>query len=163
VKTLFLLRHAKSSWSDESLPDFERALNDRGNRDSEAVGTFLMQQSIKPALVLSSLATRARATTENLIKASGLQTEIRFDKRIYEASRARLLEVVSETERTVDSVLLVGHNPSTEALLQFLTKKFEPMPTAALAKVALKISNWKELADGAGILEWIVRPKDNFD
>lgn len=163
VKILFLLRHAKSDWGDDSQPDFERPLNPRGDRDSKAVGAYLMQKSTKPDLILSSSATRARETTENLVTSSGLPTEVRFDQRIYEANREQLLEVIAEIESSVESVLMVGHNPGIEALLHFVTGKLEAVPTATLAKVQLKITSWRDVAARVGTLEWIVRPKEDLN
>jgi phosphohistidine phosphatase len=112
---------------------------------------------------LSSSATRARETTENLVTSSGLPTEVRFDQRIYEANREQLLEVIAEIESSVESVLMVGHNPGIEALLHFVTGKLEAVPTATLAKVQLKITSWRDVAARVGTLEWIVRPKEDLN
>src|SRR2546423_6386227 len=111
MKTLFLLRHAKSSWKDESLPDFERPLNRRGKEASEQIGRYMKKELIAPELILSSPAVRARETVERVSKAAKLNVEVRFDQRIYEAGGLRLLEVVSQIENERKTVLLVGHNP----------------------------------------------------
>jgi phosphohistidine phosphatase len=160
MKTLLLLRHAKSSWKDETLDDFDRPLNSRGRRAAEIVGTFLKTEKIIPGLILSSCAVRARETVEILLKASGLQSELRFDERIYEATAERLLKVVTQVEKATHSVLMVGHNPGMEELLMKLTDRAELMPTAALASITLKTSNWSNVSTKAGTLDWIVKPKE---
>src|SRR5882724_4352926 len=159
MKTLYLLRHAKSSWKDETLLDIERPLNGRGRRASHIIGNFLKREKIVPDLVLSSSAVRARQTTNIVMAAAKLITDLRFDERIYEADPGRLLEVVKQIEKSKKIVLLVGHNPGLEEFLMLLTGSDETMPTGALTKVVLKASNWAAIGDRGGTLEWIVRPK----
>jgi len=159
MKTLYLLRHAKSSWKDETLVDVERPLNGRGRRASQTVGAFLKREKIIPDLVLSSSAIRARQTTDIVVEAAKLRTDLRFDERIYEASAQKLLEVVRQIEKSKKAVLLVGHNPGLEEFLELLTGTSETMPTGTLSKVVLKLSSWAAVGDKAGALEWIVRPK----
>lgn len=160
MKTLYLLRHAKSSWKDEALLDIERPLNARGRKAAETVGSYLKREGITPDLVLSSSAVRARETTEIVLKAARLRTDLRFDERIYEASPQRLLEVVAQIEKDKEAVLLVGHNPGIEEVIKLLTGELETMPTASLAKVALKGSEWTGAGDKGATLEWIVRPRE---
>jgi len=159
MKTLFLLRHAKSSWKDKTLTDFERPLNSRGRKAAETMSVFFKQEKVIPDLILCSCATRARQTADILVRAARLQTDLRFDERIYEASVSRLLEVITQIEKTARSVLIVGHNPGLEELLSALTTQTETMPTAALAKISFKISNWNNAVKG-GALDWVVRPKE---
>ena len=159
MKTLYLLRHAKSSWKNQTLLDIERPLNGRGRKASEAIGGFLKKEKIIPDLVLSSSAVRARQTTDIIMEAAKLSTDVRFDERIYEAGAPRLLEVVKQIEKSKNTVLLVGHNPGLEEFLELLTGAVEIMSTATLSKVVLKASNWTALGDKGGTLEWIVKPK----
>lgn len=160
MKTLYLLRHAKSSWKDDALADIERPLNGRGRKASETIGGFLKQEKVVPDLVLSSSAVRARQTTDLVIKAANLNSERRFDERIYEASTQKLLEVVNQIDTSKKKVLLVGHNPGFEELLELLTGSVETMPTATLAKINLRASTWASVKRKTGALEWIVRPKE---
>jgi phosphohistidine phosphatase len=160
MKTLFLLRHAKSSWKDETLPDFERPLNSRGKRAAETVGAFLKREKIAPDLILCSCAVRVRETIEIVLKTSRLRSDLRFDERIYEASAERLLEVVTQIEKAANCVLLVGHNPGMEELLMMLTGKAELMPTATLAKITLKTSNWANAGTKGGSLDWVIKPRE---
>lgn len=159
MKTLFLLRHAKSSWKDKTLPDFERPLNSRGRKAAEIMSAFFKQEKISPDLILSSSALRARETIEIIVRSARLRSDLRFDERIYEASASRLLEVVTQIEKGVRSALIVGHNPGLEELVYVLTAQNETMPTAALAKITFKTSNWNNTVNG-GALDWVVRPKE---
>ena len=124
------------------------------------VGGFLRKQSIKPDLLLSSPAIRARETIETIIKAAKLPSELRYDQRIYEAGPLRLFEVVSQIEDEHITVLLVGHNPGMEELLQLLTDRAEHMATGTLARVDLKSDRWSKALTEKGSLDWIVKPKD---
>ena len=159
MKTLYLLRHAKSSWKDETLSDAERPLNGRGRRTSQTVGDFLRKEEIIPELVLSSPAVRARQTADIVLGAAGLNTDLRFDERIYEAGPQRLLEVIRQIEKSKKTVLLVGHNPGLEELLELLTEAVETMSTGTLSKVVLKAADWAGVKSKDGSLEWIVKPK----
>lgn len=160
MKTLFLLRHAKSSWKDPTLEDFDRPLNGRGRVAAKSIGEFIREQNETVDLVLSSPAVRARETIEIVMKAMGVPAELRFDQRIYEAGPLRLLEVISQIEEDKSRVLLVGHNPGMEELLQVLTGRSEHMATGALAKIDLKTAKWSKAADHKGNLAWLVKPKE---
>ena len=160
MRTLYLLRHAKSSWKDETLPDFERPLAGRGKRACEVVAQIIQEREIRFCLALCSTAIRARETLELVNQNVKLRTELRFDERIYEAGVADLLEVTSEIESDRKSVLMVGHNPGFEDLLYLLTGETHRFPTASLAKLKLKVSKWSDSYDNKAVLDWITRPKD---
>jgi phosphohistidine phosphatase len=160
MRTLYLLRHAKSSWKDANQPDFDRPLAGRGRRASEAVGLFLKEKEITFDLVVSSPAVRARQTIEFVLRSAKQRPELRFDERIYEATVGRLLEIVSQLENEHKAVLLVGHNPGMQELLSLLTGQSEEYPTAALTKIAFKNLKWAEVGNKKGSLEWLVKPKE---
>lgn len=161
MKTLYLLRHAKSSWDDAALRDFERPLNKRGRRAAPLVGEYMRGQNIRPDLVVSSPAERAKQTTALVAEAAGLPAAgVRYDERIYDADVPRLLEVVSRLDAAAQEAMLVGHNPGFEDLLRHLTGEDVRMPTAALACVRLDLDEWGEVGEGAGRLEWLVKPKE---
>jgi phosphohistidine phosphatase len=160
MKKLLLLRHAKSSWEDASLPDFERPLNERGRRAAPLVGRFMREQKLRPDLVLCSPAKRTRETIALVLKASGIQTELRYEERIYEASVGQLIEIISQLEDDKHEVILVGHNPGMENLLEHLTGETERMPTAALARIKLNAEKWSEAATKGGRLELFVKAKE---
>lgn len=163
MKTIHLLRHAKSSWKDSDLSDFERPLNGRGREAAPLVGQFILQKKIRPELILSSPAQRARETAQLVIRAAKLSGELRFDERIYEADAARLLEVVSQIEESVGVALVVGHNPGMEDLVETLTGETHSMPTAALARIILDVEKWSKVRERTGRLDWLVRVKELAD
>ncbi len=160
MRTLYLLRHAKSSWKDESQQDFERPLAGRGRKACGMVARLIQTEGMEFDLLLSSTAVRARETIDLVRQQAKLRSELRFDERIYDAPVSRLIQVISELENDRKVILLIGHNPGMEELIQTLTEQEERMPTAALAKIKLKTSKWSEVAETVGTLEWIVRPKD---
>jgi phosphohistidine phosphatase len=160
MKTLFLLRHAKSVPAGSGLRDFDRPLTEPGRRQAERVGNYLKEQNVDLDLVLSSSALRARETTDLVLTAAERVVEVRYDQRIYEASRQQLLEVIFEIEVEYSRALLVGHNPGLEELLQHLTNRVGAMGTATLAKIDLEVSEWTDMAQEKGHLDWLVKSDD---
>jgi phosphohistidine phosphatase len=160
MKTLYLLRHAKSSWKEPGLPDFERPLNGRGREAARLVGQLIGKKKLRPDLLLSSPAERARQTAALVAESAGLASGLRFDERIYEADATRLLEVATQIEDSVGVAMLVGHNPGMEEFLTLLTGEVRPMPTAALACVTLDVEKWGKVRERAGRLDWFTKPKD---
>jgi phosphohistidine phosphatase len=163
MKTLLLLRHAKSSRDSPSLQDFDRPLNERGKKDAPLIGKYTRKQKIQADLAVSSPAERARQTAELVLKSAGLKVELRFDKRIYEASLRRLLNVISQVEDTVNTVIMVGHNPGFEELFEALTGEARDLPTASLACIELHVENWSKVRTAVGDLKWLVTPKELRD
>lgn len=159
MKTLFILRHAKSSWEDEKLADFDRPLNKRGLEAAPLVGEAIRQNKFKIDLIVSSPATRAAQTATMVREAAQIEAEIKFDERIYEASSHRLLHIASELDNAIESVMLVGHNPGLEGLIKLLTHEDEPMRTATLAVVDLDIDAWEEIHIDCCNLRTLLRPK----
>jgi phosphohistidine phosphatase len=160
MKTLFLLRHAKSGWKDSDLRDFDRPLTDRGKKAAGTIGRYMRKHDLRPELVVSSPAERARATVALVIEAARLPQDVRFDERIYEAHTGRLLEVVSQLDEQVQSAMLVGHNPGFEELAEHLTGQVVQMPTATLVQVDLDVEKWKQVRAGAGRLKRVIKPKE---
>jgi phosphohistidine phosphatase len=161
-QTLYLLRHAKSSWKDDSLSDFERPLKGRGRDAAKLVGKRLALEMPPPELIVCSPAARTRETLALVLKHSGLQVEQRFDEHIYEASLQDLLRVISEIPDGVAAAMLIGHNPGFEELLAYLTGESRRMPTAALAKIRLEFASWKDVKS-EGTLELFITPKELDD
>lgn len=159
MKTLYVLRHAKSDWNDASLTDFERPLNERGVHAAQKMGAFMQQRGIVPDLIISSPARRARETAQIVTDTAGIAAGIRFEPRIYEASVGDLMEIVSQVENDCEKLLIVGHNPGFEQLVEILSGELQPMPTAALAEIELPIENWSETMRG-GKLKNLFKPKE---
>lgn len=159
MKTLFVLRHAKSSWEDAALADFERPLNERGRRTAPFMGELMLGNGFQPSVILSSPAVRAKQTALLVTASARFDAEIQFEDRIYEASPQGLRQVVSEIDDNHASAMIVGHNPGIEGFIRFLTGQLQPMPTAALAVINLEIDNWNAVNNGCGMLQTIYRPK----
>jgi len=158
--TLYLLRHAKSSWDDTSKQDFERQLSNRGRKACALVGEFIQEKGIDFDLVLVSTAVRTRETIELIKERAKFRGEVRYDERIYEATVPQLLEIISQIDNARESVLLVGHNPGIEGLLALLTGAQQQVTTANFAKIKLKATKWSGNLANKGTLEFIVRPKE---
>ena len=160
MKTLFLLRHAKSSWKDDNLDDFERPLKKKGLGDAQLMGKLIRQREIGLDLVISSSAERARQTAQLVLMSAGLQVEVRYDERIYEAGMRRLLTLVSRLDNQANSVMLVGHNPGFEDLLKTLTGEVHSMPTATLAGIEFDVDDWGQIKARTGRLTLLLTPKE---
>lgn len=144
---LLILRHAKSSWKASGLADHDRPLNKRGLRDAPRMGWLLREEDLLPDLILSSTALRARKTAEIVAEKSGYEGELEYRSDFYGAGPEAYLDVLSSLTDEYSRVMVVGHNPGLEDLLELLTGEIEKMPTAALAQVALPIQTWRELSD----------------
>ncbi len=154
------MRHAKSSWENSDLADFNRPLNQRGLKAAPLVGETIRKNKFSVDLIVSSPAERAKQTAMLVKEAARMQAEIRFDKRIYEANTQTLLEIVAGLNQKTKSVMLVGHNPGFENLVKVLTGEIESMPTAALAVIDLKTDKWSDVKAGGGSLRVLIRPKE---
>ena len=161
MKTLLILRHAKSSWKDDGLPDHDRPLNKRGERDAPRVGKLLLEQGLIPDLIISSTAKRARKTAKMVAKGCGYARKIQLTPDFYLAPAGVYIEVLNGLPVDYSQVMVVGHNPGMEELVGRLTRKPEAMPTAALAHVSLPLDRWSTL-DGAtgGKLIHLWRPRE---
>jgi phosphohistidine phosphatase len=160
MRTLYLLRHAKSSWKDETLRDFDRPLKGRGRKAAEQIGQVLAEEKLTSPLVISSPAVRARETTELVLESAGLKVTPRFEERIYEADVRTLLDLVRSIPDSSAVALMVGHNPGFENLLDYLTGDNRHMSTAALAKIEFDTESWSEVSGESGRLELFVTPRE---
>jgi phosphohistidine phosphatase len=159
MKTILLLRHGKSKRGPEYETDFERPLAKRGKRDAARVGAFLAEQDLVPDLVLSSRAERARQTTLRCTEAADYQGEVRFEEVLYFAGDDAYLELLGALDDAVGSVLVVGHNPDMESVIETLSGQYARMPTAALARVDVEVERWADLVEGGGRLAWVQLPR----
>jgi phosphohistidine phosphatase len=160
MKTLYLLRHAKSSWDDPNLADFDRPINQRGIAAAHFMGELMAGNGQIPDEIVSSPAKRAIQTATLLKESAGFNTAIRLDERIYEASPHTLFQMISELHLNTASVLMIGHNPGFEGIVAYLTGKMVPMPTAGLAVVRFDLEKWSDIEAGIGMLVDVIRPKE---
>lgn len=164
---LYLLRHAKSDWKKEAVTDFERPLSKRGMSNAPKMAAWLAKQANIPATIISSPALRAYQTALIFAHALDIQVQdIHFDNRIYEASLDTLLTVIRALPEQEKSVLLIGHNPGLDFLLQVLCRQqTKPrtdgklMTTCAVAKIAVE-SQWRDIAEKHCMLYSLSRPKE---
>lgn len=161
AKTLYLFRHAKSSWDDPGLSDFDRPLNKRGEKAAPLMGKVMRARDVCPSVVICSPAKRTRQTAKMALKKAGLdEAEIVFENGLYLATTGGLIEIIQKTDDLLSTAMLIGHNPGLSDLVYLLTGVEEAFPTAALACLRLNIAHWKDIKTGCGRIEWIVRPRE---
>lgn len=162
MKTLYILRHAKSSWEKPDIADFERPLNEAGLNTAPFMGELFYDRQLQPEVILSSPAKRAKQTAVLIKETAGFKADIKYDERIYEASPQVLLQVVADAKGKHESLMLIGHNPGMEGLIRFLTGQRESMPTTALAIIELWVNSWDGIVAGSGTLKELIRPKEEM-
>jgi phosphohistidine phosphatase len=146
MKNLLIMRHAKSSWKDGALPDHERPLNKRGRHDAPRMGRLLRTQGPEPQAILASTAVRARATAAAVAEALAFEGDISLQPGFYGDAPDAYFAALRGLPDSVETALLIAHNPGLEDLLATLTGDEETLPTAAIAHVRLPIAAWPELS-----------------
>jgi phosphohistidine phosphatase len=168
MKTLYLLRHFKSSWKDKELEDFDRPLSKRGHRAAELMAAHVARSVICPDQVLCSPSRRTRETLERMLESFGGAVPTRLEKDIYMADAPALLRRLRRLGDTA-SVMIVGHNPGLETLAGALvgygdrttrTRLASKFPTGALAVLTAEIEEWRQLEAGSARLDAFVCPRD---
>jgi phosphohistidine phosphatase len=146
MKTLLLIRHAKSSWDNIALSDFDRPLNDRGKKDAPVMAKRIKERKIKIDLFLSSPAKRAKKTAENFVDLYGAkEKDLILISSLYEASTKNFFEVVENINDKNDVVALFSHNPGITDFVNSLTEKYiDNMPTCSVFAVKIKTKDWKD-------------------
>lgn len=162
MKTLYLVRHAKSSWKFPELDDIERPLNKRGNRDAPVMGRFLKDRNILPDILISSPATRAKKTAKIIADTlSYPKDQIKLDEEIYEAGATHLLKITNGINDKCKSAMLVGHNPGMTYFANMLANiRIENIPTCGIACIELKLDSWKDITENSGTLTFFEFPKN---
>ncbi len=161
MKRLLILRHAKSSWDHPDLADIDRPLNKRGLRDAPRMGRWMKQQSLIPDVIASSPAERAKTTARLAAEACGYQHPIKQVGDFYGGGPEAYVHWLQGLPEDNRVVLVVGHNPDLETLLNILTGEVTALPTAALAEVELNVGRWAALARSpAGKLLHLWSPKN---
>jgi len=145
VKSLLILRHAKSSWKYPELNDHDIPLNKRGKNDAPRIGKILQKEKLIPDAILSSTAMRASATVESVVKACGYKGEVTLNRSLYAAGPETYLQLLSGLPNGQRRVLVVGHNPGIEELLELLTSEIHLLPTCSLAHLNLQIGGWSDI------------------
>ena len=161
MKTLYLVRHAKSSWKDSSLSDFERPLNDRGNSDKKTMAKRLKEKQTQLDLLLSSSSRRTRQTTKAISQELEISSsKVEFKETLYHASTHEMLNEINTVSNGINNLMIVGHNPGTSNLCGYLTDNYRDFPTLGIAKITFELDYWEEISKGTGTLEWFDYPKN---
>jgi len=161
MKTLLLMRHSKSSWKHPENPDHERPLNKRGKKDAPLIGNLLKDKELIPQCILSSTAIRAVETAEMVVKSSGFMGKVDFLDSFYMAEPNAYLDGLQSLPDEIERVMIIGHNPGLEGLLQILSGRVESLPTSSIAHIVLPINQWKDLnLDTEGDLVEKISPED---
>ena len=161
MKTLTIIRHAKSSWKDSGLQDFDRPLNQRGRRDAPVMATAFRDPKRTPQRILSSPARRAVDTLAEFLTVAGPPpVPVDYDRRLYLASAPDLLERIAALEPHVEHAAVVGHNPGLTDLVNLLSgADIENLPTCAVVRLELDIASWANAAPGRGSVLELDYPK----
>ena len=161
MKTLFLLRHAKSSWKRPELPDRLRPLNRRGREAALAMGRLLAKESLWPDLILCSSAARTRETCDRLLTASSAAISVRYLDELYHSTVERMFEALQGISPDVARLLIIGHNPEFAEFLAVVAGYQEKFPTGGLAALSIDIAGWSELrVRQPMMLKGLWRPRD---
>lgn len=166
---LTIVRHAKSSWGNEDLDDFDRPLNKRGHKAALQIGEELKKRGFKFDLVLASPALRVRETLQGIEQGYGAELQVEWEPEIYDASEATLFKLVRRIPERAHAPMLVGHNPGLQQLILALTRQDDGglreriatnLPTGAVALVELPAPRWAEMMEESGLIRELILPRD---
>jgi len=160
MKTLYLIRHAKSGWSEPNTSDFERTLSKKGKKDINTIGSYLALREINPKIILSSCALRAQQTTDLLAKKIGFSGTKYYLEELYLTSLSAIQEIIMVQESSVESMFIVGHNPQLHELANSLTDEhISKFPTLGVVAIEFDIEKWSEITSTKGKLDFFIFPK----
>ena len=164
MKTLFLVRHAKSSWKDSDLHDKERPLNNRGKRDAPFMGKLLRENGIKLDLLVSSTATRAVETARFMARPLKYKaSDIVFHESLYDCTINDILSVIHGIDDTFKNAMIIAHNPTITVFSNFIANAaLTKFPTCGVLSVECTVESWKEVGKGSGIVRFFEYPKKYF-
>jgi phosphohistidine phosphatase len=145
VKKVYIIRHAKSSWKDETLDDFERTLNKRGKSNAVMMGSLLKEKNIMPDIILSSPAKRAKITAEIIAKKVDYLKDIVFDDGVYESTQSKLHKILTKVDDKNGILFLVGHNPSLNMLVEGYVELNENIPTCGVVEIEFECDKWADI------------------
>lgn len=167
MKTLYIVRHAKSSWDMAGLSDFDRPLNERGKNDAPHMGKRLKKRNIKPDLLLTSPAKRAWSTSKRIAEELGYSREkIKTDRALYHADEQQLLSVIKEVNDKYKTLMIFGHNPGLTDFVNLLRddrKIIDNLPTCGVVSITFNILHWREIKFGSGKVMHYDYPKNETD
>lgn len=161
MKSILLMRHAKSSWKETHLSDHDRPLNSRGRSAAPLIGDHLARNDLVPDVIVCSTAVRARQTVEYLLETLPFEGQVHYTRELYHAGTESFLEEIEKLDARFERAMLVGHNPGMEDVVEDLTGEWVRMPTAAVALIDFEVDQWGEIADdGSGKLVNLWTPRE---
>ena len=146
MKTLYLIRHAKSDWSNPFLSDFDRPLNKRGEKNAPFMGKLLSSKKIVPDLIISSPANRAKTTAKKIAINIDYMQEIVFEESIYEANSKDLENLIRKLDNKYNKIFLVGHNPSFNIFTSSFIDFYENIPTCGIVQLEFNVDFWNDIS-----------------
>jgi len=161
MKKLLVMRHAKSDWSNDNLSDFDRPLNERGEKSAPYIGKELKKMGLTPELILSSPANRAKSTAILFAKNNGYEKEIKYIDDFYFGNLHDIFKHIKLIDDSIENLMIIGHNPTWENIVNNLNCKQEyfEMSTANLVILSADIKSWSELKDKCFNIQAILKPK----
>ena len=160
MKTLYLIRHAKSDWSNGDLADFERGLNKRGYKDLKMMSSYLALKRVKPDIILSSMALRAQETADTLAKKVEYEDTIHYMEALYRTGYESLLNTIALQDKKDQIIFIIAHNPELTELANVLVKEnIMKIPTLGVLAIKFKIDTWEEIKETKGKLDFFIHPK----
>jgi phosphohistidine phosphatase len=165
MKTLYLIRHAKSSWDNPKLNDFDRPLNERGKNDAPVMGKWLKKNNEIPDYVISSPANRAKKTAQKICREVNYdEKKIYWEQKLYETTVPVWLKIVCGFSKKYHHVYLVGHNDTITQFCNYLSGAAIPnIPTCGIVKIKFNTVDWREISAQSGDLQWFQFPKNLAD
>jgi phosphohistidine phosphatase len=169
MKTLLLMRHAKSAWGESDKKDIDRPLNERGRKAAARMGAWLAAEGYRPDVVLCSAAQRTRETLELMRTDLPEKAKVEIARALYLAGPREMLTEIGKVAATAQTVMLLGHNPGMGSLAgllagsgneRALADMHGKFPTAAIAVLGFNVAQWRDLEPGSGVLRAFVRPRD---
>lgn len=160
MKTIYLVRHAKAKSFFEGLPDYERSLRKGGYSDIKMIGSYLALQDVTVDLILSSYALYAQETMTYLAKLIGFNGQSHFLKQLYYAPYEDAIKIITAQDNSINSIMLIGHNPQLNELINFLSKEnISKIPTMGVVALNFETDSWADLEDKKGSLDYFIYPK----
>ncbi len=163
MKKLYLIRHAKSSWKNPGLEDFERPLSKRGLKDAATMGKILKKASLKPDMVITSPARRAQETAEIIVDKIGFSIDrVVLEDDVYDATTYELIEIINNLDDQLDTVVLFGHNPGMTNLANLLNEvEIDNIPTCGIFVIEFDVKSWKKVSEKSGSFVSFDIPKNH--
>jgi len=160
MKTLYLIRHAKSDWSDESQSDFDRGLNKRGQKAIPTMGKALKEKMVMPDLILCSPAKRAKLTAKGLAEEIKYKGKIEYIEKLYMAEPIQIIKIIKEIPDKYDNVFIVGHNPEITELTDLMVEEYiDNVPTLGIVSLHVPIKHWKKFKPEKTKFDFFIYPK----